>query len=84
MATAVNEHTGAIIKSGSSNHEAYSKNFDLIDSGFVVEDKTVTMFPITIKIPSQLHKDLAALGVACNKSVERIAQEIFLEACCSE
>lgn len=84
MATAVNEHTGAIIKTGSSNHEAYARNFDLIDSGLVVEDKTVTMFPITIKIPAQLYKDLSALGLACNKSPERIAQEIFLEACCSE
>ena len=84
MATAVNEHTGAIIKSGSSNHEAYSKNFDLIDSGVVIEDKTVTLVPVTIRIPSQLHRDLTTLGIACNKSVERICQEILLEACFTE
>ena len=84
MATAVNEHTGAIIKSGVANYEAFSKNFDLIGSGVVVEDKTVTMFPITIRIPQQLHKELAALGLECNKSVERVAQDIFLMACAEE
>ncbi len=84
MATAVNEHTGAIIKSGVDNYEAFSKNFDLIDSGVVIEDKMVTLFPVTIRIPSQLHKDLTTLGIACNKSVERICQEILLEACFTE
>lgn len=84
MATAVNEHTGAIIKSGVDNYEAFSKNFDLIDSGLITVPETVTMFPVTIKIPQQLHKDLTALGVACNKSVERICQEILLEACFTE
>ena len=84
MATAVNEHTGAFITSGRCNPDASPKNFDLIDSGVVIEDKTVTLFPVTIRIPSQLHKDLTTLGIACNKSVERICQEILLEACFTE
>ena len=78
MATAVNEHTGAIIKSGSGNYEAFSKNYDLLDSGTVFKSNVVTMFPITIRIPQQVHKNLSALASKSNKSVEELAQELFL------
>ena len=83
-----NDVTGATIITSTKNQDVFEENYQKILDGRAAaeaaEKQQVTMFPITIKIPAQLYKDLSALGLACNKSPERIAQEIFLEACCSE
>lgn len=83
-----NDVTGATIITKTSNQSVFEENFAKIgDAEYQAEvekKQPVTMFPITFPIPQQLHKELSLLGEACNKSVERIAQEIFLEACCSE
>ena len=83
-----NEVTGNTIITSTKNQSVFEKNFEAIQDGSAAieaeKKQQVTMFPITIRIPQQLHKELSLLGEACNKSVERIAQEIFLEACCSE
>ena len=86
--TNYNPITGATIITSTKNQSVFEKNFEAIQDGSAAieaeKKQPVTMFPITIRIPQQLHKELSLLGEACNKSVERIAQEIFLEACCSE
>ena len=83
-----NEVTGNTIITSTKNQDVFAENYAKIgDAEYQAEvekKQPVTMFPITFPIPQQLHKELSLLGEACNKSVERIAQEIFLEACCSE
>lgn len=83
-----NDVTGATIITSTKNQSVFEENYEKMLSGEAQVEaekkQQVTMFPITIKIPQQLHKDLTALGVACNKSVERICQEILLEACLTE
>lgn len=78
MATSVNEHTGKIVKTGTDNYEAFSKNFDLIGNSEYI-DKTVTMFPVTIKIPQQLHRDLQELADLSEQTVAETLQKIVLE-----
>lgn len=83
-----NNITGATIITSTKNQSVFEENYEKLLSGEAAleaeKKQQVTMFPVTIKIPQSLHKDLSALGVACNKSVERICQEILLEACFTE
>ena len=79
MATSVNEHTGKIIKSGTDNYNAYSKNYDLIGSNTEYADKTETLFPVTIKIPKSLYKDLALASEIKGITVAEALQRIVLE-----
>lgn len=83
-----NNITGATIITSTKNQSVFEENYGKLLSGEAAleaeKKQQVTMFPVTIKIPQQLHKDLTTLGVACNKSVERICQEILLEACFTE
>lgn len=75
MATAVNEHTGQIIKSGTSNYTEFSKNFDLIDSGIEYKQPE-TMFPVTIRIPKSEFKSLSEqaknLGITLEEHIALI------------
>lgn len=86
--TNFNNITGATIITSTKNQSVFEKNFEAMKDGSAAieaeKKQQVTLFPVTIRIPSQLHKDLTTLGIACNKSVERICQEILLEACFTE
>lgn len=86
--TNFNNITGNTIITSTKNQSVFEENYEKLLSGEAKAEaekkQLMTMFPVTIKIPQQLHKDLTALGVACNKSVERICQEILLEACFTE
>lgn len=83
-----NEVTGNTIITSAKNQSIFEKNFEAMQNGEAKAEaekkQQVTMFPITIRIPQQLHKELSALGLECNKSVERVAQDIFLMACAEE
>ena len=83
-----NEVTGNTIITSAKNQSVFEKNFEAMKDGSAAieaeKKQQVTLFPVTIKIPQSLHKDLTTLGIACNKSVERICQEILLEACFME
>jgi len=83
-----NDVTGATIITSTKNQSVFEKNFEAMKDGSAAieaeKKQQVTLFPVTIKIPQSLHKDLTTLGIACNKSVERICQEILLEACFTE
>ena len=48
--TAVNDVTGALIKSKSDNQGAYSTGYDILKSGNVSKEQPETKFPITIRI----------------------------------
>ena len=86
--TNYNPITGATIITSTKNQSVFDKNFEAMKDGSAAieaeKKQQVTLFPVTIKIPQSLHKDLTTLGIACNKSVERICQEILLEACFME
>ena len=86
--TNYNPITGATIITSTKNQSIFEKNFEAMQDGSAAieaeKKQQVTMFPITIRIPQQLHKELSALGLECNKSVERIAQDIFLMACAED
>lgn len=86
--TNYNPITGATIITSTKNQNVFEKNFEAMKDGSAAieaeKKQQVTLFPVTIKIPQSLHKDLTTLGIACNKSVERICQEILLEACFTE
>lgn len=83
-----NEVTGNTIITSTKNQSVFEENYEKMQNGEAAleaeKKQQITLFPVTIKIPSQLHKDLTTLGIACNKSVERICQEILLEACFTE
>lgn len=83
-----NETTGDTIITKTSNQSVFEENFAKIgDAEYQAEvekKQPVTMFPITFPIPQQLYKELEVLGEACNMSVQRVAQQIFLDAACSE
>ena len=83
-----NEATGDTIITKTSNQSVFEENFAKIgDAEYQAEvekKQPVTMFPITFPIPQQLYKELEVLGEACNMSVQRVAQQIFLDAACSE
>ena len=86
--TNYNSVTGATIITSAKNQSVFEENYEKLLDGRAKEEaekkQQVTMFPITFPIPQQLYKELEVLGQACNKSVQRIAQEIFLQAACSE
>lgn len=83
--TNYNDVTGATIITNTKNQDVFEANYQKILDGTAsieaAEKQKITMFPVTIKIPQQLHKELSALGVVSNKSVERVVQEIVLDAC---
>ena len=83
-----NDVTGATIITSTNNQSVFEENYEKMQNGEAKAEaekkQQVTMFPITIRIPQQLHKELSALGLECNKSVERVAQDIFLMACAEE
>ena len=86
--TRFNECTGDSIVSKTSGQATFEKNFEAMQNGEAAieaeKKQPVTMFPITFPIPQQLYKELEVLGEACNMSVQRVAQQIFLDAACSE
>ena len=87
--TNFNECTGNTIITSTKNQCVFEKNFEALQDGSAALEvaqkiQPVTMFPITFPIPQQLYKELEVLGEACNMSVQRVAQEIFLQAACSE
>lgn len=77
-----NNITGATIITSTKNQSIFEKNFEAIQDGSAAieaqKKQQVTMFPITIRIPQQVHKDLSALAAKSNKSLEELAQELFL------
>jgi len=77
MATAVNEITGKIIKTGCDNQDAYNRNFDLIGKIEVKEQET--MYPVTIKVPKQVFKAFAEIAKEQDSTVEALIQEVVLE-----
>lgn len=83
-----NPITGATIITKTSNQSVFEENFakigDVEYQAEVEKKQPVTMFPITFPIPQHLYKELEVLGEACNMSVQRVAQQIFLDAACSE
>lgn len=83
-----NETTGDTIITSTNNQSVFEKNFEAIQDGSAAieaeKKQPVTMFPITFPIPQQLYKELEVLGEACNMSVQEVAQQIFLDAACSE
>ena len=48
--TAVNDVTGALIKSKSDNQDAYSTGYDILKSGNVSKEQPETKFPVLTKI----------------------------------
>ena len=80
-----NEVTGATIITSTKNQDVFEENYQKILDGRAAAEaaakQQVTLFPITIKIPSHLHKDLSNLAKACETTVEEVAQRIFLESC---
>lgn len=48
--TAVNDVTGALIKSKSDNQGAYSTGYDILKSGNGSKEQPETKFPVTIRI----------------------------------
>lgn len=83
-----NDVTGATIITSTKNQDVFEANYQKILDGTALAEaeskQTVTMFPVTIKIPQQLHRELSALAEVSHKSVERVCQEIFLQACAEE
>lgn len=83
-----NEVTGNTIITSTKNQDVFAENYAKIgDAEYQAEvekKQPVTMFPITFPIPQQLYKELEVLGEACNMSVQRVAQQIFLDAACGE
>jgi hypothetical protein len=83
-----NDVTGNTIVTSTKNQDVFAENYAKIgDAEYQAEvekKQPVTMFPITFPIPQQLYKELEVLGEACNMSVQRVAQQIFLDAACSE
>ena len=84
-----NDVTGDSIVSKTSGQATFEKNFEALQDGSAALEvaqkaQPITMFPITFPIPQQLYKELEVLGEACNMSVQRVAQQIFLDAACSE
>jgi hypothetical protein len=64
--TAINDVTGALIKSGSDNQDAYSKNWEAIWGKKTLDDKkavqdepdTPTMMTFPVALMEDLYKDL--------------------------
>ena len=83
-----NDVTGNTIVTSTKNQDVFAENYAKIgDAEYQAEvekKQPVTMFPITFPIPQQLYKELEVLGEACNMSVQRVAQQIFLDAACGE
>lgn len=73
-ATAVNEITGKIIKSGVDNYKDYATNFDLIGSGVVV-NQPETLFPVTIQIPKNVYKAFAEIAKENDTTLEKLIQK---------
>ena len=77
-----NDVTGNTIITSTKNQSIFEKNFEAIQDGSAALEaqnkQQVTMFPITLRIPQQVHKDLSTLAAKANKSVEELAQELFL------
>ena len=78
-----NDVTGATIITSTKNQDVFEENYQKILDGRALAEaiakQQVTMFPITIKIPSDLHKQLAVLGKETNHTVEEVATKLFLE-----
>ena len=83
-----NNITGATIITSTKNQSVFEENYEKMQNGEAAieaeKKQQVTMFPITFPIPQQLYKELEVLGEACNMSVQRVAQQIFLDAACGE
>ena len=78
-----NDVTGATIITSTKNQDIFEENYQkMLDGRALVEaaaKQQVTLFHITIKIPSALHKELEVLAVEDGKKVEEIATQLFLE-----
>jgi hypothetical protein len=77
MATAVNEITGKIIKSGVDNYKDYSANFDLIGSGITC-NQPETLFPVTVRIPKDVYKAFTALAIESGTTIEKLLEKQVL------
>ena len=77
MATAVNEITGKIIKSGVDNYKDYSANFDLIGSG-VQYKQPETLFPVTVQIPKDVFKAFLELAKSTDTTIEKLLAKQIL------
>ena len=72
--TAVNDVTGALIKSKSDNQDAYSTGYDILKSGNVSKEQPETKFPVTVQISKE------DLGTINNISLEmKISKEKVIE-----
>lgn len=83
-----NDITGDLIMTKIRNQDAFIDNFQRILDGSAAaeaaEKQQVTMYPVTIKIPQNLYKQLQQIGIEHNKSVERVAQDLFFDYCTIE
>jgi len=76
-ATAVNEITGKIIKSGVDNYKDYCANFDLIGSG-VQYKQPETLFPVTVRIPKDVYKAFTELAIETGTTLEKLLEKQVL------
>lgn len=78
-----NDITGATIITSTKNQDIFEENYQKMLDGRALAEaaakQQVTLFPITIKIPSALHKELEVLAAEDGKKVEEIATQLFLE-----
>lgn len=72
--TAVNDVTGALIKSKSDNQGAYSTGYDILKSGNVSKDQPETKFPITIQLTKSDFNEVKYLAEQEDISVEKFIE----------
>ena len=72
--TAVNDVTGALIKSKSDNQGAYSTGYDILKSGNVSKEQPETKFPITIQLTKSDFNEVKYLAEQEDISVEKFIE----------
>ena len=72
--TAVNDVTGALIKSKSDNQDAYSTGYDILKSGNVSKEQPETKFPITIQLTKSDFNAVKYLAEQEDISVEKFIE----------
>ena len=72
--TAVNDVTGALIKSKSDNQGAYSTGYDILKSGNISKEQPETKFPITIQLTKSDFNEVKYLAEQEDISVEKFIE----------
>lgn len=75
--TAVNDITGALIKSKSDNQDAYSKGYDILINGNISKEQPETKFPITIRLSRVDLDNIKNIADRYNLSVQDYIENIL-------